>query len=265
MKIYISVDMEGVCGTTSWDDVTKGKVDYSEFQRQVTQEVSAACEGALSAGATEIVVNDAHDTARNLIAADLPEKTQLIRGWSYHPYMMMQELNTSFDAALCIGYHSYAGSGGSPLTHTMAMRIASITLNNQPVSEFLISCYTAALEQVPLIFISGDQEICEHATEIIPGIETVAVKSGIGRSTINIHPQTACERIRNSVQKALSGTLPSDRFDLPEKYAINVSYKNPADAYKAAFYPGAEQISPTTVKFETSDYFEVLRLFLFIL
>ncbi len=265
MKVYISVDMEGICGTTSWNDVTKGKMEYPEFQRQLTCEVTAACEGAFAAGATEILINDAHDSARNLLVSELPVNTQLIRGWSYHPYMMMQELDNSFDAAVLIGYHSFAGSGGSPLSHTMATRIASITLNDQPVSEFLISSYTAALEQVPTVFVSGDQEICEHAAAIIPGIKTVAVKSGVGKSTINLHPKTACENIQSSVQKALSVNLTQYRFTLPEWLSVTITYNKSFDAYKAAFYPGAELVSPCTVKFETDNYFELLRLFLFVL
>lgn len=73
MKIYISVDIEGVCGTTTWDEVTRGKAEYPEFQQQMTGEVLAACEGALAAGASEIVIKDAHDTACNIIAESLPE------------------------------------------------------------------------------------------------------------------------------------------------------------------------------------------------
>ena len=265
MKVYISVDMEGICGTTSWDDVTKGKVDYPEFQQQLTREVIAACEGAFAAGATNIVINDAHDTGRNLIAAELPLNTQLIRGWSYHPYMMMQELDSSFDAALLIGYHSFAGSGGNPLFHTMATRIASITLNGQPVSEFLISSYTAALEQVPLAFVSGDKEICEHAVDILPGIETVAVKSGVGKSTINLHPQTVCDNIKTTVKAALTGDLLKSQFTLPEWFDVKIAYKESYDAYKSSFYPGAELISPVTIRFKTDHYFEMLRFFLFVL
>ena len=68
MKIYISVDIEGICGTTHWDEVTRGKEEYPEFQKQMTAEVVAACEGAIKAGASDIVINDAHDSARNIIA-----------------------------------------------------------------------------------------------------------------------------------------------------------------------------------------------------
>ena len=169
MKIYISADIEGVTGTTDWNEVTKGKEDYTEFRQQMTSEVCAACEGAFDAGAESIVVKDAHSTARNIIASKLPEKVKLIKGWSRHPYMMMQEINKSFDAALMIGYHSMAGAGGNPLAHTMSSAlVADIEINEHPlVSEFFLNTYTAALAQVPVVFLSGDKEICQDRKSVV--------------------------------------------------------------------------------------------------
>ena len=266
MKIYISVDIEGVCGTTTWNEVTRGNAEYLEFQQQMTREVIAACEGAFKAGATEIVIKDAHDTACNIIADNLPENTSLIRGWSRHPYMMMQELDSSFDAALMPGYHSLAGGGGNPLAHTMSSsRISTLDINNMPASEFLINYYTAMLEKVPVLFISGDREICDHAAEIAPGISTVSVKTGVGASTVNIHPESALRMIKSAVFEVLSGSLSGHLEDLPEWFNITVDYINNQDAYKASFYPGAELISPRRVGFKSDNYLDVLRLFLFTL
>src|SRR5512133_1123253 len=110
MKVYISADIEGITGTTVWDETEKKHPDYAEFQQQMTAEVSAACESCIQAGAEEVWVKDAHDSARNILAAQLPPQTRLLRGWSGHPYLMMEGLDSSFQAALMIGYHSRAGS-----------------------------------------------------------------------------------------------------------------------------------------------------------
>ncbi len=107
--------MEGITGVTHWDEVTKEHGDYPQFQKQMSKEVAAACEGAFAAGATEIRIKDAHDSGRNILQSMLPENTHLIRGWSGHPYSMVQELDDSFDAGMMIGYHSRAGAGGNPL------------------------------------------------------------------------------------------------------------------------------------------------------
>ncbi len=265
MKIYISVDLEGICGTTGWDDVTRGKEEYSEFQEQMTAEVCAACEGAFAAGAKEIVIRDAHDTARNLIASKLPENTTLIRGWSGHPYMMMQEIDSSFDAVLMVGYHAFAGGGGNPLSHTMNSKIPRFSMNGVISSEFTINSYAAALEKVPVAFIAGDEEICNQAKSLIPSIETTAVKKGVGDSSINLHPKTATEKIREGVTKALSGDLARHTLSLPEKFEVTITFGHPKDAYRASFYPGGKLREANEVTFEMTDYFDVLRMITFTL
>ncbi len=66
MKVFISVDFEGINGTCCWDDTEADKARYPEFQAELQREVNAVCRGAIKAGATEIVIKDAHDSARNL-------------------------------------------------------------------------------------------------------------------------------------------------------------------------------------------------------
>ena len=65
-RIFISADIEGTCGICHWDETELGKGEYEPFRHQMTAEVAAACEGANAAGAKEIFVKDAHDSARNI-------------------------------------------------------------------------------------------------------------------------------------------------------------------------------------------------------
>ena len=263
MKVYITADIEGVTGATHWDETDKKKPDYGEFQEQMTAEVVAACEGALNAGATEIWVKDAHWTGRNIIASRLPREARLVREWSGHPFSMMQELDGTFQAALMVGYHSRAGSGASPLAHTMTGNVIYVTINGQYASEFMIAAYTAGLVGVPVAFISGDAGICQEAEALIPGLGTVAVKQGTGNATVNIHPQLAVERIRTGVEAALKGDLSRCHVKMPDHFAVELRHKNHADAYRVSFFPGASLKEPHTVQFEADDYFEVLRFFSF--
>jgi D-amino peptidase len=119
------------------------------------------------------------------------------------------------------------------------------------------------LVNVPVVFLSGDAGICAEAEAHIPGITTVAVKRGIGDSTINLHPQLAIDRIREGVQKALQANIITKAIKLPDHFRIEIKYKNHASAYRNSFYPGAKLEAPDTIAFETDDYFEVLRLLLF--
>jgi len=167
MKIYISADIEGITGIAHWDETEKSKPDYQKFSKQMTEEVKAACEGAINAGAEEIWIKDAHDSGRNIIAADLPQNIKLIRGWSGHPFSMVQELDESFDALIMIGYHSFGSSSANPLSHTMSSATFNyIKLNEKLASEFLIHSYAAATVGVPVVFLSGDEGLCKEVNAI---------------------------------------------------------------------------------------------------
>jgi D-amino peptidase len=263
MKIFVSADIEGVTGATHWDETDLPKTDYAAFREQMTAEVVAACEGALQAGATEIWVKDAHDTARNIIAAKLPQEVRLIRGWGFDPFMMVQGLDDTFQAAMMIGYHSRAAGGTSPLAHTMTGNFAHILLNDRYASEFLIHTYAAAYVHVPVVLVSGDKGLCDEVTQFNPYITTVAVKEGIGGSTVNIHPNLATARIRDGVVQALSGDLSRLQNPLPARFTIEVCYHDHTKAYPLGFYPGAKRVDPHTIRFEADSYFDILRFMLF--
>lgn len=169
MKIFISADIEGVATTTLWPETEKGSEDYRLHAQQMTMEVIAACEAASEAGASEIVVRDAHEDGNNLDIWKLPENVTLIRGWSGHPYSMVYGIDPSFDAAIFIGYHSAASSEGNPLSHTESLNLLSVKLNGALASEFLLYSYAAALNQdlrsaLPNLPQTYELEICYKKT-----------------------------------------------------------------------------------------------------
>ncbi len=263
MKLYISADVEGVTGVTHFDETELHKQDSKVHLEQMTAEVAAACEGALEAGAKEIWVKDAHDTGRNVLASKLPREVRLIRGWSGHPFMMLQELNETFHAVALIGYHARAGTSVSPLAHTLTGKIAHVKLNGIFASEFLIHAYAASSLRVPTIFVSGDKGLCEEVAQLNPHIGTVAVKEGVGGSTVSIHPSLATEQIKQGVKKALAGDVSRCLLDMPERFSLEVRYKDHPRAYLHGFFPGAKQEDAFTVRFESASYYEVMRFLLF--
>jgi D-amino peptidase len=156
MKVYISADIEGVAGVTHWDDATKGKPGYEAAAAQMTVEVAAACDAALAAGADELLVQDAHDSAQHRPRRALPEKARLLRGWSDDPRCMAQELDSTYNAPILVGHHAPSGSGGNSLSHTFSLGNTGIRINGEIASEYLVLQYTAAYYGVPLVFLSGD-------------------------------------------------------------------------------------------------------------
>jgi D-amino peptidase len=264
MKIYVSADIEGVTGISHWDEASLGKQNYDFFREQMTREASAACEGAMFAGATEIVVKDAHSTGRNIPPHRLPPPVQLIRGWSGHPYSMVQELNSSFAALVLVGYHSRAGSGANPLAHTLTGKNNWIKLNGQPIAEFHLMAMTAAYEGVPVVFVSGDAALCRDVKAYDETIETVATNKGIGESVWAIHPDEAVKQIRAGVERALHNRHQIQVKPLPDYFHLEVEYKHPPSAYSNSFYPGARLQGEQSVVFETDNWFEVMRSLQFI-
>lgn len=265
MRVYLSADIEGVAGIAAWEEARKSNAEYGEFRRQMTAEVRAACEGALAAGARAITVKDAHGTARNLVASELPAPAQLIRGWSGHPFGMVQELDRSYDAVLFVGYHARAGAGGNPLAHTMSsLRVHEMRLNGEPLSEYRIHAWAAALVDVPVVFVSGDRTLCEEVAAFQPATRTVATKWGEGASQHSLHPSEAVESIRDGVREALSGDPAAARLALPGHFELEVVYRDHALAYHKSHYPGASPAGPQAVRFSADDYFEILRALLFL-
>lgn len=265
MNVYISFDMEGITGVSHWNQVTSGHHEYPRYRAQLAREVIAACEGALAADAQRIVVKDAHDTGRNLDGSELPPGVELISGWSGHPLKMVQEIDENFAAALFIGYHTPAGLSGNALAHTFSSKkVATMFLNGQLASEYLICAHAAEMFAVPVVFVSGDEVLCAHVAEHAPACKTVSTMRGVGHSVVAQHPATIVEKTRSTVTEALRGDLNACRLDRPEQYKLEIGFHQPIEAYKFSFYPGAERVGEASVSFTTPEFFEVLRAIQFL-
>ncbi|MHC5374168.1 M55 family metallopeptidase [Enterococcus sp. LJL120] len=262
MKIFISADIEGVAGIGQWNETESGPW-YDYFSKEMSREVAAACEGALAAGATEIYVKDGHHTACNIYPDMLPKEAVLNRGWSGDGYGMMSGVQDDVDFVVMIGYHAASYSDANPLSHTSENYIRKFEINGQLASEFMINRYIAALHQVPVIFLSGDQGIVDEVRATDPGISTFATLQGRGGSTTSVHPEIAYEKIKEGVRQAV--TLNKYYVpELPEYFDVKITYQEQNRARKAALFPGAKLIDPYTVQFETGEYFEFLRFYTFV-
>lgn len=264
MKVFLSADIEGTAGIANWNEAERSHADYAEFRSLMTDEVVAACEGARAAGASEVLIKDAHDSGRNLILDRLPDYARILRGWSGHPDGMMFGIGADFAAALYTGYHAKAGSEANPLAHTTTLTISRLLLNGEPASEFTVNALCAQRYGVPSAFLAGDAEICADARRLVPGIGTVETLEGFGRAALSITPRRACAAIREGVAAALSN-LPKERPEPPRgPFEVIVEFVNPTDAWRAAWYPGARSAGPRAVGFQSDDFFEIQRALRFL-
>lgn len=264
MKIFLSADIEGTAGITDWDEAERTHPDHAEFRDLMTGEVVAACEGARAAGASEVVVKDAHDSGRNLILDRLPEYVKIMRGWSGHPDAMMYGLDSSFAAAIYTGYHSKAGSEANPLAHTTTLRISRLILNGEVASEFTMNSLTAARHGVPSVFLSGDAEICADAGRLVSGMHTVPTLEGFGRAALSISPVRARQAIRDGVEQAVAAISASQLPVRQGPFEILLEFVNPTDAWRGSWYPGAYLNGPRAVGFRADTFFDIQRALRFL-
>lgn len=265
MKVFISADIEGVNSICDWDETEAGHFRYNEFKRQMTEEVKMACIAAHDAGATEIFVKDAHDSALNLSIADLPEYVTLHRGWEGSICSMMAGLDETFDACMYVGYHSPSRSEGNPLSHTMNTKIQHVKINGVIASEFDINSLYATYLGVPSVFLSGDKALTESIKRTNPNIATVATKEGRFGATISRHPSITNKEIYDTVLKTLKSDINKMKVELPEKFEVEIQYRSPKVALNNSFYPGCTLVGSDKVHFTATNYYDVLRMFKFIL
>jgi D-amino peptidase len=265
MKVYISADIEGVCGINSWDESKRQHSDYSRFRNQMEKEVLATCNGLLEGGAKEIWIRDAHESARNLIISNFPRQVRIISGWSGHPYTMMDKIEDGFDAAIMVGYHSGSGTTGNPLCHTYSSRFVEIYLNGRKANEFLINSNVAYKHSVPVVLVSGDGALCNDVTDFNQNILTVPTGRCFGTSTIAYHPEDVLEILFMKAKHSLNEEVrKSCLMKTPSEFKLEIEYKDAEFAFKNSFFPGMERIGDRKIMLKCSDYFEVVRAMAFI-
>ncbi|MGL4363474.1 MAG: M55 family metallopeptidase [Cellulosilyticaceae bacterium] len=263
MKIFISADIEGITGVSTWEEAALNP-PYDARER-MTKEVASACRGAIVAGVRDVIIKDAHGNGKNLIYTMLPKIAKVISGWSGHPYTMVEGLDDTFDGIVFIGYHSHAGSNASPLSHTLDPKnIKNIYINEQIASEFTIFSYAARMLNIPIIAVSGDGGLIREVNRLDKTIPTVAVQEGFGGAVVSVHPNIILERIEQAVQKGITKIEEIVVPPMPPLFNVKVEFKKHKDAYKCSFYPGAKQIDEFTISYTCEDYMDVLKLLLFL-
>ncbi|MGW3448187.1 M55 family metallopeptidase [Streptomyces sp. NPDC001076] len=203
MRIFISVDMEGITGLVDRDDVQPGGRDYERGRSMMAEDVNAAIRGAVAAGATEVLVNDAHGPMRNLLPEHLHPAARLVRG-KPKKMLMLEGLTAEYDAAICVGYHSRAGALGV-LSHSfMGHEIEDIWLDGRPAGEIGLAHATAAAFGVPVVALTGDDAACAEMTAWDESVVTVPVKYARDRFAAELRP---AEEARRAIEEAVVAAL----------------------------------------------------------
>lgn len=249
MKVFISVDMEGVAGIATLDQILRGGSGYPRAQELMTQETNAAIEGAFDGGATEVLVNDSHGTMDNLLHDRLDPRARVVFG-APRAQCMAHGLTSDVEVALFIGYHAAAGDAGV-LSHTFSPFFREVRINGAPVSESEVNAHYAASLGVPVGLVTGDDAICAKVGKVLPHAATVVVKRHEGfTATDSVHPSKSRELIASAASAAVKSVSSLPRPELPEKFVIDLELDRITTAELVSFIPGVDRVGETAVRAE---------------
>ncbi|EXU66139.1 aminopeptidase [Streptomyces sp. PRh5] len=246
MKAYISVDMEGIAGIATLDQIVRGGFGYPRAQELMTEEANAAIAGAFDGGATSVLVNDSHGTMDNLIHERLDPRARLVFG-KPKAQCMAEGLTEDCDVALFVGYHAPAGKPGL-LAHTFSAYFSEVRVNGSSVSEAEVNALYAASLGVPVGLVSGDDVIGAIATELFPEATIVTVKNAHGFSaTDSVAPSVARDLVREGAADAMARASALSCPPPPTSFEVEVDMPSPVAAELAACIPACTRTADRTV------------------
>jgi D-amino peptidase len=263
MRVYLSVDMEGIAGIVHVDQTRRTGHDYDRARRWMTSEANAAVSGAFDGGATSVVVNDSHGDMRNLVLDGLDERAEVISG-SLKAYSMVQGVGPEFQVALFVGYHAGAASTGGILDHTYAGNVvARCRVGGRDWNETAINAAVCGLHGVPVGLVTGDSTTCGQARELLGDIETVAVKEAYSRyAARSLSLATARRKVRDGAVHAMrrcrDGELRPFRPDPP--HALEIDFANAGCADAAELLPETVRVGGVTCTYSAPDAATLLKV-----
>ncbi|MEC0268521.1 M55 family metallopeptidase [Paenibacillus anseongense] len=262
MKLYISIDMEGITGLVDHTFVDSRQYNYTRGQHIMTDEANHVIRSAFDEGCKEVIVNDSHSKMNNLLIEKLHPETQLISG-DVKPFSMVQGLDASFSGAAFLGYHTRAATKGV-LSHTMIFGVRNMYINDRVIGELGFNAYVAGHYGVPVLLVAGDDETAMEAEELIPGVTTAIVKKRISRtSAMCLTPEKSGLLLQEKTKEALANAGRVKPLVPPDHPVLKIEFANYGQAEWAHLMPGTtiDDNSPT-VTFQAKGILEAYRAML---
>ncbi len=262
MRVYIGTDIEGVAGVvTFYVQTTPGNPGYEAARRLLTGEINAAVEALVAAGVEDILVNDGHGPGAVCYEA-LHPAAKLLHGRPLAPRREVSAVVETYDVCMMIGQHAMAGNPRANMNHTQSSAtVDRYTLNGRPIGEIAQFALHQGALGLPLIFLSGDEEACREAEELIPGLTTAAVKQSLSRNAaISLSIQESHRRIREGVRAALERQQrdPIPPLTWPGPYVLEKRFFHTDDADAAQGRPGTERIDGQTVRYRATEIRDII-------
>jgi D-amino peptidase len=265
LKVHISVDMEGVAGVVTGDQLGPSGFEYGRFREFMTREALAAVSAAKAAGATEIVVADSHGNGENLLIEEFPPEVTIVRSWP-RKLSMMGGIDETFDAAVFIGYHASTTNPTGVRAHTnSSATLTRVALNGVDMTEGAWNAAIAGHFGVPVVMVSGDDAAVAEVRKVIGPIEAAEVKKALGfHSARTMTPQAALDIIGDHVKKGLARRAEFKPYRPSGPITVDVGFKHYLPAEVLAYLPMFERTSAHSVRFRAKDMVEATSVMEFI-
>ncbi len=261
LKVLVLYDMEGVSGATSVRHTDfDSQPEYGEARESLTADVNAAVAGLKAAGASEIIVVDGHGSGNSggpdvLEEKLLPPAKMISRDRPFDIYM--DSYDQSVDAIVAVAMHAGAGNQTGFLSHTYTIENTQYKVNGIPFNESMILAMGAARYGIPLIMVSGDDQLEKEISRFLPWVKCAIVKHAVDRSKAEALPRA--EVSRRIETAAREGLLALRSARLPEfttgPFRFALTFQDESQARNAARLAGAEPASdPLTVQVRADDF-----------
>ena len=262
VKLFISVDLEGIGGVGSPLMTSSGGKDYGTSRRYLTEEVNSGVAAIFEhVPSADILVNDSHGDHQNVLHGELDPRVTYIQG-SIKPLGMVQGLDSSFDGAIFIGYHAKAGDPDGFLAHTGSGSVKGLWLNDVEVGEGGMNAAFAGSLGVPVILVSGDSAAAAELGQLL-GSETVTTKTAETPSSARLlHPDVVRAMLRQTTEIALD-RLRSDGFsplEIGSPVEIRMRFASTTHVDVLQSIPGMSKIDGYTVRYIARSMDEAYRL-----
>ncbi len=256
MKVFISADIEGATGITSYKQVVAGRKEFEKARLFWIEDLNKLTEGAVEAGADVVVINEAHASMDNILADKLHPRAEFVSGY-IKPMNQMQGLDDSFNIAFLFN-HARAGSMGV-LSHSFVMPdVYLLELNGEPIGELGLNALWAGTMGVPIGLIIGDDAAAEEGRDFIPGVKTAVTKKCIDQFTAQcLTPEETGKELKQKAYQVVKKATSFQPVRPKEENTLEITFTMPAMATVVSYVPGVDRVSERTVSFTSRDYQEV--------
>jgi D-amino peptidase len=262
VRIFISVDMEGIGGIGTPEMTSTAGKDYATGRRLMTEEVNAVVAAIFAQGAATVVVNDSHGDHQNLLHTELDPRVVYTQG-GMKPYGMVEGLDGTFDGVIFLGYHARAGEPNGFLAHTGSGIVKGLWINEIEAGEGEMNAAFAGELGVPILLAAGDSVFVDqfsHNVKATTVITKVAVTPQAARMK---HPEVVRSELASATTRALNNRASAQPLRVGTPVRVRMRFADTTRPQILEAIPGVERSDGYTVTFTMPTMREAYRMIRF--